>query len=120
MQLASQQKLITQNMVVFSLENTNEESDMIIGGDEPALRKGDYNWNPVINKSYWMIAVDSIKVGSNVIATNVKGIVDTGTSLMVGGDKTAGEILKSVSVKQDCSTDVSTLPNVTFTLLGKD
>jgi len=66
-----------------------------------------------------MIAVDSIKVDGKVVATNVQGIVDTGTSLIVGGANTIGSIA-SIAVKQDCSTATNTLPKVTFTIEGKD
>jgi hypothetical protein len=73
----------------------------------------------VIQKGYWMISVDSIKLGDKVVASNLKGIVDTGTSLMVASETTLGGIDK-VAVSQDCSTDVKSLPTVTFTIGGKD
>jgi fructoselysine-6-P-deglycase FrlB-like protein len=66
-----------------------------------------------------MITVDSIKVDGKVVATNVDGIVDTGTSLIVGGSNTIGTIA-GLAIKQDCSTATSSLPTVTFTINGKD
>jgi len=66
-----------------------------------------------------MIALDSIKLNGTVIASNLKGIVDTGTSLMVASKATLGGIT-GINVKQDCSTDVSTLPEIVFTIDGKD
>lgn len=66
-----------------------------------------------------MIAVDSIKLNGTVIASNLKGIVDTGTSLMVASKATLGGIT-GITIKQDCSTDVSSLPPITFTIDGKD
>lgn len=113
------QGLIEQNLVQFKLSHTGSDSEMIIGGEDASFRKGDYNWNTVTQQAYWMIAIDSISLGGKVIATNLKGIVDTGTSLMVGGASSIGDIA-NIAVKQDCSTDASTYPDVVFTLSGKE
>jgi len=66
-----------------------------------------------------MIDIDSIKLNGSVIASNLKGIVDTGTSLIMGGTNTIADIA-NVSVSEDCSTDAATLPPVTFTIGGRD
>lgn len=116
-QALKQQGQIDSNVVTFRLSHSSEESDMIVGGEDTSYRKGDFNWHPLESQSYWLIAVDSIKLGGAVVATNVKGIVDTGTSLMVGGENTIGKIA-STTVNQDCSTDASTLPEVVFTIGG--
>jgi len=66
-----------------------------------------------------MINVDSIKLGDKVISSNLKGIVDTGTSLIVASKATLGD-LANISIKQDCSTDVSSLQDVTFVIDGQE
>jgi hypothetical protein len=114
-----EQGLIDQNIVTFKLSHTDDDSEMIVGGEDATFRNGDYSWNEVTQQAYWMIKIDSISLGGKVIASNLKGIVDTGTSLMVGGASSIGDIAKLV-VAQDCSTDPSTYPDVVFTLSGKD
>jgi len=117
MQALKAQNLIEENVVTFRLSHTAAESDMIVGGEDASYRKGDFVWHPVTSQSYWLINIDSIKLNGTVVASNLKGIVDTGTSLIVGGTNTIGSIA-SVSVSQDCSTDAATLPPVTFTIGG--
>lgn len=70
-------------------------------------------------KGYWSIKIDEIKMGDEVIASDLMGIVDTGTSLMVSSAANLGDIAK-INIKQDCSVDPKSLPDVTFVLGGKD
>lgn len=114
-----QQGVIDKNVVTFALGHSDEASSMVVGGEDEADRSEEFTWHDVTTQAYWMIAVDSIKVGGKTVATNLKGIVDTGTSLMVANKSTLGD-LATISVKQDCSTDASTLPEVTFVIGGKD
>lgn len=119
MTLLKQQGTIRQNLLTFRLDHVSGESDMIIGGEDPSFRASPFTWHAVTQQAYWMIKIDAIKVGGTVVASNLKGIVDTGTSLIVGGANTIGKAARII-VAQNCSTDVSTLPEVTFTLDGKD
>jgi len=113
------QGLIDNNVVTFALAHTGETSVMVIGGEDPSLRTEDFAWQPVTQQAYWMIDIDAIKLNGNIIASNLKGIVDTGTSLMVATQAILGDITK-ISISEDCSTDVTQLPLIVFTLQGKD
>jgi len=65
--------------------------------------------------------MDSLKVGDQVIATNLDGIVDSGTSIMVGGANTIGKVIDitgGATKPVDCKD--TSLPDVTFTINGKD
>ena len=64
-----------------------------------------------------MIKVDQVLVGGEVVVEDVNGIVDTGTSLMVGGQDVVGK-MTAVTVDQSCK-GVSELPDVTFVISGK-
>lgn len=119
MVLLKNQKKIDTNVVQFALEHTGEESDMTIGGEDSTKTSEPFTYHNVIQKGYWMINIDSVKLGDKVVGTNIQGIVDTGTSIMVGSKKSVGA-MAALSVKQDCSSDLSTLPDVTFTISGKD
>lgn len=110
---------ISENIVTFNLNHTGTDSSMTLGGIDESEVSGDIEYHDVASESYWLIKVDSLKLGDKVIASNLKGIVDTGTSLMVA-NKSVIEDIANLTVKQDCSTDASSLPDVTFVIDGKD
>jgi len=69
-----------------------------------------------------MINLDAIKVGGKTVASNLKGIVDSGTSMLVG----ASDVMKPVTDKtgtaqtpMDCS-NLTGKPDVTFVIDGKE
>lgn len=72
---------------------------------------------PLISESYWVIAVDSVKLGDHV-SKNIKAVVDTGTSVIVGPKAVINELTKALPAKPDC-TKLSTYPNMEFTIGGK-
>jgi cathepsin D len=119
MPLLKQQGKIDKNVVTFALAHTGEDSVMIVGGEDASLRSEEFVYHPVTQKGYWMIDVDSVKMGDKVVASNLKGIVDTGTSLMVASKDTLGDIA-NITVKQDCSSPTSDMPDITFTIGGKE
>ena len=74
----------------------------------------------VVEEKYWALKLDSVAQGTTKIdASKYKAVIDSGTSLLVGPSDIIGEIIKGISVKEDCS-NLSTLPNVTFTMDGMD
>lgn len=64
-----------------------------------------------------MIKVDQVLVGGEVAVEDMHGIVDTGTSLMVGGSDVVGAMTK-LQVDQSCK-GVEELPDITFVIGGK-
>jgi len=112
-------KQIDNNVVTFNLNHSDKDSTMTIGGYDDNEKSGDFTYHNVVNQAYWMINVDSIKLGDQVISSNLKGIVDTGTSLIVATSQTLGA-LANISISQDCSTDVSKLQDVTFVIDGTE
>lgn len=68
-----------------------------------------------------MVNLDAIKVDGKTVASNLKGIVDSGTSLIAG----ASSVMKSITSKVGSATSPvtcgdSSKPDVTFTIEGKD
>ncbi|KAJ3216352.1 Vacuolar protease A [Dinochytrium kinnereticum] len=61
-----------------------EGSEISFGGVNPERFKGPITWAPVIRKGYWEVAFSNLTLGGTpvTLATN-RGIIDTGSSLMV-------------------------------------
>ena len=104
-------------------EAGKEGSALVLGGVDPSLAKSDFTYFPVLNETYWIIAVDDVKIGSTSFKVgNLKGIVDTGTSALVGPTDIVNAILKQLGLVAktpiDCAK-IATLPNLDFTIGGK-
>jgi len=108
---------IEKAVVTFNLSHVDHKSEMTIGGDIPDMRDSEYTFHDVIDQKYWMIKVDQILVGDKVVVTDMNGIVDTGTSLMVGNQDVI-EGMSELKVDPTCK-DNSNLPDITFVISGK-
>jgi saccharopepsin len=77
---------------------------VVLGGVNPKLYKGEINMHKGESDAYWMLKMGTLKVGNTVVQTNgARGIVDSGTSLLVGPSEIISEILPHVRVESDCS-----------------
>lgn len=77
---------------------------VVLGGVNPKLYKGEINMHKGQSDAYWMLKMGTMKVGNVVVQTNgARGIVDSGTSLLVGPSEIISEILPHVRVNTDCS-----------------
>lgn len=116
------QGLVSANSFAFYLtRNVGQAgSTLTLGGYNSTLSKNDWAYVPLLAQDYWRISIGGIAVGStNIAVTGIKGIVDSGTSLLVG-DKTIINAINKIigTVSQDCS-NLSKLPTVTITINGK-
>jgi len=105
----------------FLTKNPGQEgSTLILGGYDPKFAKGDFKYYPLINETYYIIEVNDFGVGNQSLGNNqtLVGIVDTGTSLIVGSTALVNEILKIVPAKPDCK-NISQYPTLYFTF-GQD
>merc|ERR1712024_173187 len=121
---------------VFSFwlnRNPNEELGgvMVLGGSDPTLYEGEMSYVNVDAADYWRITMDGLALAEdNTIGCNggCVGIVDTGSSLLVGPPAETDAINKAIGGTElipgqgqyavDCAT-VDDLPTVTFTIGGK-
>jgi len=96
-------------------------STLTLGGVNKNLSKNDWKYVNLTETDYWLIKIDKITVGDTKIAVDsIRGIVDTGTSALVGDSSIVGLITKLIpSVSIDCS-NLETLPSVTITIGGED
>lgn len=106
-------------------------SALVLGGVNSKYHTGPFKYYTLKRTDYWGIAVDDIVFnGTSYKVGDILGIVDTGTSVLVGPTKVVENMTKAFGTgkqKQvDCAT-VPSLPNLDFkiggdvyTLKGKD
>jgi len=108
----------------FYLGN-NQPGELLFGGVDSKHYTGDFNFVPLSSETYWQIALDGVKLGSDSVSSTKAAIVDSGTSLLAGPTAEINAIATKLGAKSvlgkewtvDCSTKI---PDLTFTLGGKD
>jgi len=116
-----------ENLFAFYLGKGNgDNSEMVLGGVNPAHYTGDIHYVPLSMEAYWMFTMDKFSIG-DISESNVTVIADTGTSLLAGPTDFITSVQKAIGATPlahgeytlDCSK-LDTLPEVTITLNGKD
>ncbi len=82
--------LIDDNSFSFYLSKVASAagSKLILGGVDPSLAVGAFQYHTLISDTYWEIALDDITVGGKAMGfSGAKGVIDSGTSLLVGDSK---------------------------------
>jgi len=92
---------------------------LTIGGYDSKFAPNGFNYVGLVSETYWMIGIDGISVGGEKISVSgAKGVVDSGTSLLVGDANLVNSITPKLgTVNQDCS-NLDSLPDLTFELGG--
>jgi len=99
--------------------------ELEFGGSDKKHYSGDFVYVPLNAETYWQVALDAVKLGSDSVSSTKRAIVDSGTSLLAGPKSEVDAIAKKIGAtlvmgkayEVDCSKDV---PSMTFTLGGKD
>jgi hypothetical protein len=105
--------------VLLTADSDENGSVLVLGGVNEEYANGSFNYIPLAAETYWQISIDGVKVGSYSKST-FQGVVDTGTSLLVGPTSICDELIKEIgTVESDCS-NISSLPALTFTLGGTE
>jgi len=106
---------------VFSFYINAEGGVMILGGEDPKYRKGDFFYIPLISNTYWAIAMDDILIGNQprnlCDGKPCRAIVDTGTSLIAGPSDKVAQILQRAVVDPECK-NLPRLPTISFMISG--
>lgn len=103
----------------FFLSHLGEESYFIAPGNDESLFEGDLHFHDVIEPAYWSlfmndITVDGVSTGGAIADGLIKGVIDSGTSLIIGAPVIIDPIIEAVGeVETDCSNKDS-LPNVSI------
>lgn len=128
---AFQQNSIDEPVFAFYLGD-NSPGELTFGGYDDTKFEGDLITVPLISATYWEIGLDSISAGSyhstpNNDGSPITGIVDSGTSLLVGPTVQINKLATSLGAKKiftgqysiDCSI-LDSLPDIVFTIMGTD
>jgi len=115
------QRLVASPLFGVYLDSTSGDtaSQIEFGALNTNLYTGAITYIDVTQQTYWSIAIGGFSVNGKAVActSGCKGIVDTGTSVIVGPTAQINAILSALNVKSDCS-NYNTLPSLTVTLSG--
>jgi cathepsin D len=117
-EVAVDQGVIADNSFSFYLTSNpgSTGSVLILGGTDSNYYTGTLTYHPIAADYYYLIKVASVAVGSTTIGvSNFYGIVDSGTSVLVGSASLVDKILAQLPDKITCDS-VSSLPNLVFTI----
>jgi len=130
-QTAIDQKLVAEPKFAFWMGHETTEGEMAgeitLGGVDKTRFTGDISYVPVTRKGYWQFDLDKITVNGKKVASSGSAISDTGTSLVAGPSDAIDKMCTGLGgvldegegiYKIDC--DAPNLPNVVFTINGKD
>jgi len=115
------QKLVAQPIFGVYLDSSsgNTGSQISFGSTVTSLYTGSFSYVPVSQQTYWSIKIQSIQVSNKAVActSGCNGIVDTGTSVIVGPTAQVNALLSALNVKTDCS-NYNSLPNLQVEMNG--
>lgn len=115
---------LAQPVFAFYLGNM-QPGELVLGGVDAKHYTGDFSTVKLNSESYWQVALDGVKLGQDAVSSTKIAIVDSGTSLLAGPTadvKIIATKLGATSILgKEWSVNCSaTLPDLTFTLAGKD
>lgn len=98
-------------------DDDNKKGELSLGAIDSSRMVGDIHWVPVISDTYWTVELGGMSVNGKSITKVKQGIVDSGTSLIVGPKlevKALAEAAGATEVQAgeysvDCS---ATLPDI--------
>lgn len=93
-------------------------SSLVLGGVNKDYATSDFKYYSLLSDSYWLIPLDDVKLGGTSYKNGtLKGIVDTGTSVIVGPTELISPITAKFPSTIDCS-NLSQYPNLDFVIGG--
>jgi hypothetical protein len=119
------QHLIDKYIVAFKLGKTpGDVGEMTIGDWDPSQFTGDISWFPVAKELWWYfdlddILVDGVSVGfcQQTDTGKCAGVLDTGTSMIIGPPKYMDIVMKDIEVDALCR-NIDQNPTITFVING--
>ena len=113
--------LVDDNSFQFYLskEASSSGSQLVLGGTDSSLTSSTFVYHNLSSETYWEIGLDDMHVnGESLGFTGAKGVVDSGTSLIVGTSKFMTPLINKIgSVASDCSS-LGNHPNIAFIIDG--
>jgi len=98
------QGLIDEPSYSFYLTKTpgSAGSSLVLGGENPDYRVEDFKYHELTKESYWQIAIDNVSMKDQTFS-NMVGIVDTGTSVLVGPKDVINKLTATLPASIDCN-----------------
>ncbi|KXN87900.1 Aspartic protease [Leucoagaricus sp. SymC.cos] len=112
----------------FSFKLAESGSSLFLGGADSDLFTGDFTNVHVTQEGFWQVDLDSVNVGGDAAASNLAGVIDTGTSLIVAPQADVARFYEAIPGSQDASSTVgdgfftfpcNSDPQVSLTFGGK-
>ena len=119
--LAAQGKIANSFSFYLTQKPSAAGSTLVLGGVDSKFYTGTITYHPLKSETYWLISVDRVAIGNTPATTGaINGIVDTGTSVIVGSADIVTKIQNVIGSGReiDCGK-IATLPALTFTVQGK-
>jgi len=102
----------------------NTAGELTLGSVNSAHYSGDFTYVPLLDKSYWEIALDGLSLNGQKIGSTAKAIVDSGTSLMAGPTADVQAIASALSLTsilgKEYTVDCSKQYQLTYSLGGQE
>ncbi|XP_074971474.1 pepsin B-like [Phalacrocorax aristotelis] len=127
-----QQNQLTQPIFSFYFSRQPTETyggELILGGIDTWLFRGDIVWAPVTQELYWQVAINEFAIGQSATGWCSQGcqaIVDTGTFLLTVPQQYMDSFLQSLGAQLtsygyavDCN-EVQNMPAITFVISGAE
>jgi len=109
----------------FLTEDSNlAGSALVLGGVDQKYYTGEITYHNLVMENYWLISLDDLKVRKKSFipqGDTLKGIVDTGTSVLVGSKSVITPLCEDLLVKMGVPIDCSTIdiyPHIDFIIDG--
>ena len=106
----------------FYLDHVDKPSYLVLPGTDKDLFTGDLVYHDVIEQKYWSLDMTNIQIGDQTIAnaSDYKGVIDSGTSLIVGASEIVEPIIEAIGTIDATCANNTGLPDLTFTFDSKD
>ncbi|XP_078098297.1 gastricsin-like isoform X2 [Mustelus asterias] len=106
---------------------SQDGGEVVFGGIDNSLYRGQIYWAPVIQEEYWTIAIEGVKFnGRNTFCyQGCQAIVDTGTSQITVPHEYLGPLLREIGAYEDQNgefavncNNIGNMPSLTFVISG--
>jgi len=105
---------------IYVSKRMGKPGALVLGGVNPKLFTGPITYHKGHSPAYWMVGIQSMKVGNTMVeAGSARGIVDSGTSLLVGPPSIISKLLPKARANEDCS-NVHELQNLEISMTTVD
>eukprot|EP00771_Trimastix_marina_P001787 gnl/Trimastix_PCT/289.p2 GENE.gnl/Trimastix_PCT/289~~gnl/Trimastix_PCT/289.p2 ORF type:complete len:442 (-),score=126.60 gnl/Trimastix_PCT/289:105-1430(-) len=108
----------------FQFWMSYKKGAMILGGEDPKYRVGDYHWIDLISQTYWEIPMQDLSVNGKSMGfcqpPYCKAIVDTGTSATAGPTDAVMKLWDEIGEVDIGCKGIEKLPNVDLSINGKN